>query len=363
MKFPERARIGMDLIESFNQVLSWCKATRIIGVAGGRLKETPNGTIIEIPQQTVRAASSSGGRFIVSLSGQDLYVSRGSVYSTAQTDGSMVEPIEPTIDDVALVDGPSWDISEKPDDVMHKVWCVINKYNYDSRLELVTDSPDLEDNESAVHIAEVTFSSDGDTRSAVIEQLWACDISWYRGGLATSSGSGSNDASGSDGSHGSGSEGSSDIDESSNDASSEMSSSEVSSSSGGVPCPTISGVEVTLVAVDGVEGADCIPDKNENAAADDLAYLTYNVAALITEAPEGCRLNMRASIGSGTSSTYLGRFWSGGEATVRVTFLGFPSTNYTVTVSIFQAIGFGGCDLGECTPVTEVITSPPGCSA
>lgn len=370
MKFPSPPKDGLSIAESYRELLRYLKATQITGVAGGLLKQSPNGTTLVLPKSAPSRVSQSGGRFIVSFSGSDLYVSRGSTFAVFSSKRNKATPIEPTIDDVTLADNPSFDVSEKPDDVLHEVWCIINEYNYRSKIKLIdpiTEPLVLENNENSVLIAEVTFKSEGDTRSAVIEQIWESDIPWFRAGSSYSSAgsddSDIDDSAGSDSeSKGSGSNDSSGGDESQNSASSDISSSE--GSSAGFPCPSVSGVFAVLFAVDGVVGASCIADKNDNAAADDLAYLTYHVYATVSASPEGCRLYARATITSASGTYYLGLSWGGGEVMIPVTFMGFPSTSYEVSVTVFKPIGFPGtCDLQDCTPSTATIISPPGCSA
>ena len=48
MKFPDYPRWGASPSETIIQMLNWMRANRIVGVSGGRIKEGPNGTTIEI---------------------------------------------------------------------------------------------------------------------------------------------------------------------------------------------------------------------------------------------------------------------------------------------------------------------------
>jgi hypothetical protein len=52
MKFPSEPRKGDSIREDFMSLLRWCKASRIVSVTGGLLKESPNGSTLVIPDKS-----------------------------------------------------------------------------------------------------------------------------------------------------------------------------------------------------------------------------------------------------------------------------------------------------------------------
>jgi hypothetical protein len=61
MKFPDEPRTGESVKDTIVQLMRWCRATRITGIAGGRVQEGPNGTILIPGKLPVRAIAGGGG--------------------------------------------------------------------------------------------------------------------------------------------------------------------------------------------------------------------------------------------------------------------------------------------------------------
>jgi hypothetical protein len=82
MKFPSMPRKGYPVEDTVRDILNWLRAAKIINVAGGRVKETPNGTTIEISKTTQRTQKEYVHPWKVTANGDDsVTVAKGKILS------------------------------------------------------------------------------------------------------------------------------------------------------------------------------------------------------------------------------------------------------------------------------------------
>lgn len=308
--------------------------------------------------------SGKKGRFIVSLSGQNLSVSKGAVFfGDGDEPGRTIDPIEPTLDNVILSENPFWDVTSKPNDVLHKVRVVLNRYNYNARVELNEDgeAPDLNDQEIGVNIAEVTFKAVDGGRGAEIHQMWESDIAGWKGGDFGSSGSFSEDeSSGSvdDSRDDSSDDSSTIIDDSSGDDSSDESSDD-DPDSGGIICPWLE-----ILSVD-IMDPDCFIDGPDDDPYGECQYVTIRVKLIVGPITETtCEPYVRLSVAGGPPA-FIDNVYGPGDKTFykQVTFYGCPLGSYTVTARILHPLtSQPGCmGYNACAPATFDFTTPGTC--
>jgi hypothetical protein len=213
MKFPDEPRAGESIKHTVTQLMRWCRATRITGIAGGQVREGPNGTVL-IPGNAKAPAAQQAkkGRFQLSFSGADqrLLIAEGAV---AFDEDKLVTPKFPTLNNNSIAGGSYWDLTVPSDagewtsGTDYRIVVIVTQEDEDSRLEVLGEE-DPEDEEgdedwtSQLVIGTVRFKpSDSDPSKLALEelvQLWQSDILWpYPGSSSSAPSSGdSGDSSG-----------------------------------------------------------------------------------------------------------------------------------------------------------------------
>lgn len=59
MKFPNEPRKGESIAQAFSELLRWCRANNVVGIAGGAVRESSNGKTLVLPQTTTRTGGAS----------------------------------------------------------------------------------------------------------------------------------------------------------------------------------------------------------------------------------------------------------------------------------------------------------------
>lgn len=129
MKFPGMPMKGRSVEQTVTEILTYLRASRITGMVGGRVQETPNGTTLHVipgKGRTTQAAGSSTLPFEISVTADSLIAAAGMVHTTGHaqevnttmTDGTWYFRAKVVIDsstgDISSTD-VLWEITETAD--------------------------------------------------------------------------------------------------------------------------------------------------------------------------------------------------------------------------------------------------------
>jgi len=87
MHLPKKPAPGQPVeARTIRELIDWCRASRLMGVIGGKMKQSPNGTTVEIPKRKTKPQIIPAHPWKVTANGDDTVgAGYGSIYSYDQT--------------------------------------------------------------------------------------------------------------------------------------------------------------------------------------------------------------------------------------------------------------------------------------
>ena len=366
MKFPNEPRKGESIAQAFSELLRWCRANNVVGIAGGAVRESSNGKTLIPATLPGEKKTRPGGRFLVSYSpaSNRLYVSPGSVgVGNEAYPDAIVRPMTPTISGSAITDSPAPFIDDLGAALDYEIICIFDETSARIVAISVGDPVPLNNCERAWLLATIRLQTD-DTFLKIEEfsQRWASDIPWTIDEVSCDSNQSTGSDSGDTSGGGSDSTDSGGGDEESSDNSSDDSSSEESSSEAPCTCPTITGLEASIFSISNIVGRNCFTD---NAVAEPVELF---VSCIVGNYCEKCanRINVRFTINGRSKTIFMGSTSGYVQAVFGdiEEFSMFGCSDYPITAQVIatKSIVPGGCDMPTCDVVTGEFRTPGICS-